>query len=304
MPDAASLLPSGLAFALAPLMLGIINRVKAAFAGRIGPPLLQAYFDLAKLSRKGAVYSSTATWVVRTGPAVGLAALVVACLLLPLGPTPAPLAFEGDLLLFVGLLALQRFALMVSALDTGSSFEGMGASREAFFAALGEPALLLGLLVAVRGAGSLSLSGLLGASTLASVAAAGPALLLVVVALFLVFLAENARIPVDDPNTHLELTMVHEVMVLDHGGVDLAYITYAAALKLWALGTLIAGLVLPTGGAPLWAALPAFLAAQLGIALIVGLIESTTARLRLARVPRLLVGAGGLAVLAVLLVVF
>jgi formate hydrogenlyase subunit 4 len=156
----------------------------------------------------------------------------------------------------------------------------------------------------VRGAGSLSLTGLLGVTTLPGAATAGPALLLVVVALFLVFLAENARIPVDDPNTHLELTMIHEVMVLDHGGPDLAFITYAAALKLWVLGALLVGLILPTGGQPVEVALPAFLVAMLAVGAITGVIESTTARARLSRVPRLLVGAGGLAALALLLVIF
>lgn len=299
-----SALPPALALALAPLLLGVINRVKAVFAGRQGPPLLQASFDLGKLLRKGTVYGEPTTWVVRAGPTVGLAAMIVAALLLPLGPIPAALAFPGDLLLFVYLFALQRFFTMLAALDTGSSFEGMGASREAFFAALGEPALLLGLLVAVRGAGSLSLTGLLGVTTLPGAAAVGPALLLVVVALFLVFLAENARIPVDDPNTHLELTMIHEVMVLDHGGPDLAFITYAAALKLWVLGALIVGLILPTGGQPIEVALPALLAAMLALAAVTGVIESTIARARLSRVPRLLVGAGGLAALALLLVIF
>ncbi len=302
--DPLSLLPAAFAFLLAPLQLGLISRVKAIVAGRTGPPLLQPYRDLVKLFGKGAVYSTTTTWVVRAGPTVGLAAVACAVFLLPLGPVPAVLAFSSDLLVLVYLLALQRFFTQLAALDTGSSFEGMGASREALFSALVEPALLLGLLVAVRGAGSASLTGLLGRATVAGVASAGPTLVLVAVALYLVFLAENARIPVDDPNTHLELTMVHEVMVLDHGGVDLAYITYAAALKMWVLGAVIVGLVLPTGGSSLAVAAPAFLAGMFLLSVLTGVVESTTARLRLSRVPRLLVGAGGMSVLALLLVIF
>jgi formate hydrogenlyase subunit 4 len=302
--DPLSALPPALAFGLAPLMLGVISRVKAAFAGRRGPPLLQPYFDLAKLMRKGAVYSTTATWVVRAGPALGLAALLAAALLLPLGPVPALLAFEGDLLLLTGLLALQRFSLMMGALDTGSSFEGMGASREAFFSALTEPVLVLCLAVAARGGLALSLSALAASPAASGLPAAAPALLLVAVALFAVLLAENARIPVDDPSTHLELTMVHEAMVLDHGGVDLAYITYASALKLWVMGALLVALVLPLGALPPALAAAAFVGAMLALALAVGTVESVTARVRLARVPRLLVGAGGLASLALLLVVF
>jgi formate hydrogenlyase subunit 4 len=302
--ELASLLQAALAGVLSPLLLGIINRVKSLVGGRTGPPLLQPYFDLAKLMSKGSVYSETTTWVFRAGPALGLAALIVAVLLLPLGPLQAPLGFAGDLFLLAGLLALQRFCLMVCALDTGSSFEGMGASREAFFASIGEPALLIGLLVAARGALSLSLTGLLGATTLATAAAAGPALLLVAVALFLLMLAENARIPVDDPNTHLELTMIHEVMVLDNSGVDLAYITYASALKLWVFGALVVGLLLPTGGLPTEAVVPLFVLSMVALAVAVGVVESTMARVRLSRVPRLLVGAGGLTALALLLSVF
>jgi formate hydrogenlyase subunit 4 len=302
--EPASLLQAGLAASLSPLLLGIINRVKSVVAGRTGPPLVQPYRDLAKLMRKGSVYSETTTWVFRTGPAFGLAALFGAVLLLPLGPSAAPLGFAGDLFLLAGLFSLQRFCLMLCALDTGSSFEGMGASREAFFAAIGEPALLIGLLVAARGALSLSLTGLLGATTLATAVAAGPALLLVAVALFLLLLAENARIPVDDPSTHLELTMIHEVMVLDNSGVDLAYITYASALKLWVFGALVVGLLLPTGGLPIEAVVPLFVLSMVGLAVAVGVVESTMARVRLSRVPRLLVGAGGLTALALLLSVF
>ena len=148
-----------------------------------------------------------------------------------------------------------RFVTVLAALDTGSAFEGMGASREVQFAALAEPALLLGLAVLVRSTGSLSLSGAFAALTPAAWAHQGAALVLVLGTLFVVFLAENARIPVDDPNTHLELTMIHEVMVLDHGGPDLGLIHYGAALKLWVLGALLVGVALPVQGLATWAGL-------------------------------------------------
>ena len=302
--DPASLVQPALAAAFAPLLLGVINRVKARFAGRRGPPLLQAYSDLAKLMGKGAVYSTTTTLVFRVAPAVGLAAVLAAVLLLPLGAAPGLLAFRGDVFLLAGLLALQRFALMLAAFDTGSSFEGMGASREAFFSALGEPALLVGLVVAARGSEGLALSSILGDAATGGAAAGGPALLLVAVALFMLLLAENARIPLDDPNTHLELTMVHEAMVLDHGGPDLAYITYASALKLWIFGALVVGLLVPTAAMPLWLAAASTVVALLAVAVAVGVVESSMARLQMARVPRLLVGAGGLTSLALLLAVF
>ena len=292
-----ALLQPLLALLLAPLLPGVVNRTKAFFAGRRGPPLLQAYYDLGKLLRKGAVYSRTTTWLFRAGPLVTLAALGVALLLTPLGRLPAPLAFEGDLILFAYLLGLGRFFTVLAALDTGSSFEGMGASREVQFAVFAEPALLLGLAALALRGGGWSLSDLLGGLT-GGLPGGGPAL--VAAAVLIVFLAENARLPVDDPNTHLELTMIHEVMVLDHGGVDFAFVQYGAALKLWILGALVVGIVLPLppGSWGLRAAVS--VTGLLGLAVVVGVIESCLARLRLLRVPQLLVGAGALAVLALL----
>ena len=217
----SALLPPLAALLLAPLLPGIVTRTRCRLTGRQGPPLLQAYADLRKLLAKGAVTSGTTTPLFRAGPVVGLAAVATATLLVPFGGAPAPLAFPGDLVLLCGLLALMRFATVLAALDTGSSFEGMGASREVLFAALAEPALVLALAVVVRSAGSPSLGGAIAALTPAAWAREGAALVLVLGTLFVVHLAENARVPVDDPNTHLELTMIHEVMVLDHGGPDL-----------------------------------------------------------------------------------
>ena len=191
---------------LAPLALGVINRTKAIFAGRRGQPLLQLYWDLFKLLRKGAVYSRTTTWVFSAGPLVSLAAVLTSLLVVPFGGVRALLAFPGDLLLLAYLLGLMRFFTVIAALDTGSSFEGMGASREVTFSALAEPALLLGLAAMGRRAGSLSLSGMYsGMMPSDLVHHGGPVLILVAAAFLVVFLAENARIPIDDPDTHLEL---------------------------------------------------------------------------------------------------
>jgi len=289
-----------LALGLSPLLPGVINRTKAFFAGRRGPPLLQTYFDLWKLLQKGAVYGRTTTWLFRAGPILGLAATLTAAMLMPLGNVPALIAFPADFLLFAGLLGVARFFLGLAALDTGSSFEGMGASREAFFSALAEPALLVALATLTRQAGMLSLSTLFGSVSGAHWLAAGPVLMLVLIALMIVLLAENARIPVDDPNTHLELTMVHEVMVLDHGGPDLAFILYSAALKLWLFAALIIAMVLPATG-NLWLDLSLAVGGMLVVAVAVGVIESVMARLRLVIVPQLLVGAGALAAVAFLL---
>jgi formate hydrogenlyase subunit 4 len=288
---------------LAPLLLGVINRTKATIAGRTGPPLLQAYYDIWKLLRKGAVYSTGTTWMLRAGPVVGLACMFTALLLTPLGRTGAVLAFKGDVLLFAYALGLARFVTVLAALDTGSSFEGMGASREVYFAALAEPALLLSFVALAHITQTLSLSAMFSSIEPATWHAAGPALSLIAAALFVVALVENARIPIDDPATHLELTMIHEVMVLDHGGPDLALIHYAAALKLWLLGVLLANIIVPVATATLSLNIGATLAGVLLVAIVIGLIESGLARLRLVRVPHLLAGASALAVLAIILAV-
>jgi formate hydrogenlyase subunit 4 len=288
---------------LAPLLLGVINRTKAVFAGRHGAPLLQAYHDLAKLFGKGAVYSRTTSWVFRAAPPIGLASVIAAMTLVPIAAHPALLSFSGDLLLFAYCLGLMRFFTVAAALDTGSSFEGMGASREVQFSALAEPALILGLATLARLTGSLSLTGVFSEMAGPTWQIAGPALALIAAALLVVFLAENARIPVDDPNTHLELTMIHEVMVLDYSGPDLALILYGAALKLWVLGALIVNVLLSLAGLSGAAALCGFAAGMLVLAIAVGVIESVMARLSLLKVPQLLIGAGALSVLAFVLVV-
>jgi len=298
--NSISFIPLLLALVLSPLLFGVINRTKAFFAGRRGQPLLQLYFDLWKLLRKGAVYSRTTTWIFRAGPVLGLAAVLVAAALMPLGNFPALIAFPADFLLFAGLLGLMRFCTVVAALDTGSSFEGMGASREVFFSALAEPALFIALVTLARQAGQLSLSTIFGPLSGAHWLDSGPVLALVIIALMIVLLAENARIPVDDPNTHLELTMIHEVMVLDHSGPDFAFILYSTGLKLWLFAALIVGMVVPPTDS-VWLDLLLATGGVFVIAVIVGVIESIMARLRLVVVPQLLVGAGVLAAMAFLL---
>ncbi|HOW66010.1 MAG TPA: NADH-quinone oxidoreductase subunit H [Candidatus Paceibacterota bacterium] len=293
-------MPPVLALGLSPLMLGIIHRTKALFGGRRGAPLFQVYYDLWKLVHKGAVYSRTTSWLFRAGPIIGLAAVLLCLFVVPMGGVPAPVAFTGDLILLVGLLGLMRFVTVLAALDTGSSFEGMGASREVQFAALAEPALLLILAGLARLTHHLSLSEIFDGLTAAHWSQLGPALALMMIALMVVVLAENCRIPVDDPATHLELTMIHEVMVLDHGGPDFAFIQYGAALKLWVLGILSVNLLLPAFPVNPWLGLLAGLGGLFGVAVLVGVVESTMARLRMLVVPQLLIGAGALAAVALI----
>ncbi len=288
-----------LAMTLAPLLPGIINRTKAFFAGRAGQPLLLPYFDIARLLQKGAVYSVTTTWLFRAGPVAGLAAIATALTIVPALGQPALISFKGDIFLLACLLGLGRFFTILAALDTGSSFEGMGASREALYATLAEPALLVGLAALALVTGNLSISGIYAGITGKVFVSIVPVCALVAVALILVLLAENSRIPFDDPTTHLELTMVHEVMVLDHGGPDLGLIQYGAALKMWLLGSLVVGVIFPmTGG--LYATM-VYLCAMFALAIGTGVAESIMARFKMPRVPQLLVAAGAASFLAVIL---
>ncbi len=267
---------------LAPLLPGIINKVKAWVAGRRGPPVLQLYYDLAKLWRKGVVLSTAVSPGHVAGPAVAWIAIVGAALLLPVGPAGAPLAFRGDALMFVYLLALARFCAACAALDTGSAFEGMGAAREVSYAVINEAAIITALLALTVQTGSISLTNMLAPPA----AGAGSALL--AAGLFGVLLAENCRVPFDDPNTHLELTMIHEVMVLDHSGPPLAAILHGAALKLLLFSVLLAKSVLAVGAFSSLSAAAVLAGSVLIIVVAVGLVESLLARLAFRRVPMLL----------------
>jgi len=273
-----------------PLLLGVINRTKAAFAGRAGPPLLQPYHDVLRLLRKGSVFSRTTTWIFRAGPIVSLVTAVMATLLVPFGAGGAAVSFAGDMILFAYLFALGRFFTVAAALDTGSAFEGMGGAREATFSCLAEPALFLALVVLVRLSGGTSLAVMLGPALAAQWGRVSASLVMIVASLFIVLLAESSRVPFDDPATHLELTMIHEVMVLDHSGPLLGVIHYGASLKLFALGAVLVRLVAPPAGSAArdWAV---FAAGMVGLAVAVGVVESVMARLRLRQVPSFLVSA-------------
>ncbi len=281
-----------LLLALPLLVLGVITRTKAIVAGRRGPPLLQPYFDLWKLLHKGAVYSRTTTWIFRAGPIVALAAALCAGLLVPLQASSAPLAFRGDVIAFAYLFALARFFTIAAALDTGSAFEGMGASREATFATFAEPALFIALAgLAIPAHGTFTFDDMFAKASWATSGLSHPTYLAAALALFAVLLAENSRIPVDDPNTHLELTMIHEVMVLDHGGPDFAFVLYGAAVKLFVAAALLVHVIVPIppdGGV---ASTFVVVAGELGLAIAIGLVESLFARLRVSRVPQFLLGA-------------
>jgi formate hydrogenlyase subunit 4 len=268
----------------APLLPGLINKVKAWVAGRQGPPVLQLYYDLARLWHKSVVMSTLASPGFIVCPAVSWIAILGAAMLLPLGPAGSIMGFNGDMILMIYLLALSRFCTVWAAMETGSAFEGMGSAREVSYAVLSEAALIAALLSLSVETGSISLATMLAPS-----AGAGAALL--AIGLFTVLLAENCRVPFDDPNTHLELTMIHEVMVLDHSGPPLAVILHGASVKLLLFSVFLTEAVLPMGDCSPIAAMGMLLGGVITITVCIGLVESLMARLAFRRVPLLLTTA-------------
>jgi formate hydrogenlyase subunit 4 len=280
--------------ALAPLVPGVINKVKAWVAGRRGPPLLQLYYDLHKLWRKGVVAGDLASPAFLLAPAVAWTAVLAAAVLIPLGKGGGAVpGFTGDAILALYLLALARFCTGWAAMETGSAFEAMGVAREVSYAVLSEAALVAALVSLAVQSGTFSLTSMLVPSP-----GAAPALL--AAGLFIVLLAENCRVPFDDPATHLELTMVHEVMVLDHSGPPLAAILHGAAMKLLLFAVLLVSIIIPMESLPPAGAAAALAGGVVAVAAGVGLAESLMARLAFRRVPLLLTTAFLLCVFAFL----
>jgi formate hydrogenlyase subunit 4 len=301
-----------LLLALAPLVSGCIRNWKAKLQNRRGSPVWQPYLDLRKFFGKDMVISEHASWIFRAMPFVLFLSTLVAGLMMPLITASAPLSPFGDALALVGLLALGRFFLALGGLDPASAFGGMGSSREMTIAAIAEPALMLAIFTVAITAGSARLSPSTNLSQMI-LAAQGPtwklinpAHLLAFAALFIVLLAETGRIPVDNPATHLELTMIHEAMILEYSGRYLALIEWSASLKQLVLMALLVNLFFPVGlamqltPAALGASLAWFVVKLLAVAAAVVLVETTNAKLRLFRVPDLLSTAFILATLALL----
>lgn len=295
-----------LAVALAPALGGFIRWLKARLQGRRGAPPWQPYFELRKLFAKELVVSRTASWIFRLAPFVVFGTGVVVAALVPLVFVSGTFDRTGDLFAAVYLLLLGTFFLALAGLDTGSPFGGMGSSREMTVVALTEPTVALSIFALALTAGSTNL-GAIVARTLAEPATVlGPGHVLGFAALFVVTLAENGRLPVDNPATHLELTMIHEAMVLEYSGPYLALVEWGAALKLFVFLALAANLFVPWGIAQSLAPLPlvvgvvALVAKLVILAVAIAVFETRVAKLRLFRVPELLSASFVLALLAVM----
>jgi formate hydrogenlyase subunit 4 len=292
-----ALVQVALTLLVAPLLLGITKRVKARLQYRRGPSILQPYRDLAKWWGKESVESDAASPLTGAAPAVILATVVVATLLVPIVGVRPPLAGWGDLLVVVGLMAVARFVLALSALDAGSAFGGMSSSREVAIATLVEPALLLSLTGAALAAGSTDLGNIANLGVASGTAWYTPSLLLAAAAFAIVAVAETGHEPIDNPDTHLELTMIHEGMLLEASGPRLAILTYAAEVKLVLVAALFSAAFLPAGmaadAAPLslLLAIAAALIKLLVAAILLGLLDASLAKLRILALPNLLATA-------------
>jgi len=296
---------TALALLLAPGLVGLIRWLKARLQNRRGAPVWQPYLELRKLFAKEVVVSSNASWLFRAAPFVVFASTVAVAFLVPVLAVPSPFDPVGDLLVVVYLLLLGTFFLALAGLDPGSAFGGMGSSREMTVAALSEPTVALAIFALALGAGSTNLGQIVARTMADPAAAVSPGYLLAFGALFVVTLAENGRLPVDNPATHLELTMIHEAMILEYSGRYLALIEWSAWLKVLLFFSLLGNLFVPWGVATVltWAALGWALATLLAklvvLAVALAVFETRVAKLRLFRVPELLAVSFVLAVLAI-----
>ena len=302
---ALALIQTALLLALAPLLTGVIRKLKAWMQSRRGPPVYQPYLDLAKLMRKGSVVSDDASWLSTITPYVCLVSILVATLLVPVFVTET-FGFLGDLIVLVYLFAMARFFMALAALDAGSTFGGMGSSREMLVSALIEPAILLSFFTVALLTGTTSLVSVTKVIASSGASLIGPALLLAFAAFLIAILAENARVPVDNPSTHLELTMIHEAMLLEYSGKELAVMEYSSMVKLVLFMTIAWNAFLPWGVATELTAsaialgIIVFLVKVLVMAAVIAIIESSMAKSRLFRLPNLLTMAFILAFLAVM----
>ena len=280
--------------ALAPLLSGIIKKVKAFFQIRKGPSIFQPYYDISKLMRKDSVVSENVSWIFHAAPLVSFAAVLTAGLLIPIFISDLPFSFAGDLIAVIYLFALARFFTALASLDAGSSFGGMGGSREMFVAALVEPAMMLSIFSVAVNVGSTNLSFISQTVSSLGIDAMSPSYLLAFVAFFIIAIAETGRIPVDNPATHLELTMIHEAMILEYSGKQLAIVELGAMMKQLLIFSLLANIFFPWGIAEGASAIGIILSLLVYLVKIVilgtamAVVETSTAKWRLFRLPELM----------------
>jgi formate hydrogenlyase subunit 4 len=295
--------------AIAPLFISLIKKVKAWTQGRQGPSVFQTYYTIAKLLKKEVVYSSASSRIMRVTPLVNMAAMLVAALFVPLVFVPEPVGGIGNIILFLYLLALAKFFMALAGLDAGSSFGGMGSSREMSISAIIEPTTIIVFAALAFVFKTLNIFDMFAYSA-ASGTITTPVLILIGISLFIILIVETSRIPVDNPETHLELTMIHEGMILEQSGRNLALMEVSAAIKLTLLMALLINLIIPSGLAATLTVTGLLVAALLftvkGIVLagIIGLFESSMAKMRFFQLPSLFAMAFFFSALIIIIEVF
>ena len=291
-----------LAILTAPFFSALILKVKAFFGGKKGPPLLINYYTLIKLSKKGSVYSKSTSFIFKMGPMVSLCSAVTAMMFLPIAGHAPIFSFNGDVIFILYILGLGRFFTIAAAMDTASPFEGMGAAREAFFPIICEASMFMILILFYMLTQELSFATYFSESNpLELWKTAGSPLIFIAIAFFIILLTENSRVPVDDPATHLELTMIHEVMVLDHSGPDLALIELGSYLKLFFYSTFVARLIFPFNMENIFLDICTFFGALIVVYTCTGIMESVIARLRMDKVPKFVLTSFALAFFAIVI---
>ncbi len=285
----------------APFFSAVILKVKAFFGGKKGPPIFINYYTLIKLFKKGSVYSTSTTFIFKLGPIISFATALTALMFLPIFGHRPLFSFQGDIIFVLYLLGLGRFFTIAAAMDTASPFEGMGAAREAFFPIICEATMFMIFILFYKLTGNLNLDSYFrGENPLYLWNMAGTSIVFIVIALFIVLLTENSRVPVDDPATHLELTMIHEVMILDHSGPDLALIELGSFIKLFFYSTMISSIILPFQREGIFSPYALFLGFTSMIIVYgcVGVMESVVARYKMDKVPKFILTSFALAFFA------
>ena len=291
-----------LAILMAPFFSGVILKVKAFFGGKKGPPLLINYYTLIKLFKKGSVYSTSTTIMFKLGPIISLGSAITVLMFLPIAGQQPIFSFNGDIIFVLYIMGLGRFFTIAAAMDTASPFEGMGAAREAYFPIICEAATFMILIFFYRLTGELQLSAYFtGGNTMGLWSLAGAPLLFIVISFFIILLTENSRVPIDDPATHLELTMIHEVMVLDHSGPDFGLIELGSFCKLFFYSTIVSRLILPFDFGSQVIGFCVFIVGLIIVYVTVGITESVIARYRMDKVPQFVLTSFALAFFATII---
>jgi len=288
---------------LAPMFAGLVNKMKAIFTGRIGAPILQPYYDLKRLLRKETIYASSSSFISSISPVINLVAVVIAAGMLPIGLARPVISFEGDIILFAYVLGLARFFQILAAMDIGSSFEGMGAAREAAFAVFAEPIFFFTLGSIAFISGLTSIYDIYHSIRLDNVTY----IIFIVVcstSAFILAVTECSRMPVDDPNTHLELTMIHEVMILDNSGIDLFLYQYSSYIKLFIYAILETSFFYPFGVKSYMVGIVIFVVVIAILSITLAVVETITSRFKMKNIPQYLLFATAIGILNLLIYTF